>query len=66
MRLQFKRQAYQAASVDAVVDCFQGQPKSSGVKYRIDPGLAKDPQQTLPSFDDLSGHKNWSIWVYRG
>ncbi|QUC00702.1 type III restriction-modification system endonuclease [Cellulosimicrobium cellulans] len=38
MRLQFKVQGYQTKAVDAVVECFAGQPKSSGVEYRIDPG----------------------------
>ncbi|MFO0941559.1 MAG: DEAD/DEAH box helicase family protein [Pirellulales bacterium] len=63
MKLQFKKQTYQAASVEAVVDCFQGQPKSTGVKYRVDPGRAKDPQQSLPSFDEVSGFKNESIAI---
>ncbi|MEX1115323.1 MAG: DEAD/DEAH box helicase family protein [Akkermansiaceae bacterium] len=40
MKLKFKHQAYQADSVRAVVDCFQGQPKASGLKYAIDPGSA--------------------------
>ena len=38
MRLQFKVQQYQTDAVDAVVDCFAGQPKVDGVSYRIDPG----------------------------
>ncbi|MCC2333616.1 type III restriction-modification system endonuclease [Cellulomonas wangsupingiae] len=38
MRLQFKVQDYQTAAVDAVLECFAGQPKSSGVEYRVDPG----------------------------
>jgi type III restriction enzyme len=56
MKLQFKRQSYQAASVEAVVDCFQGQPKSTGVMYRVDPGARN---QSLPGFDE--GFKNASI-----
>ncbi|XZE20316.1 type III restriction-modification system endonuclease [Pirellulaceae bacterium SH449] len=63
MKLQFKKQTYQAASVEAVVDCFQGQPKSTGVKYRVDPGRAKEPQQSLPNFDEVSGFKNSSIAI---
>lgn len=59
MKLQFKKQTYQAASVEAVVDCFQGQPKSTGVKYRVDPGRAKDPQQSLPGFDEVRTGKIW-------
>jgi type III restriction enzyme len=38
MKLQFKVQQYQTDAVDAVVDCFAGQPKHDGVSYRIDPG----------------------------
>jgi type III restriction enzyme len=38
MKLKFKHQAYQLDSVQAVVDCFLGQPKVTGLKYSIDPG----------------------------
>ena len=38
MKLQFKVQQYQTDAVDAVVECFTGQPKHDGVSYRIDPG----------------------------
>jgi len=38
MKLKFKVQAFQTDAVNAVVDCFAGQPKSEGVSYRIDPG----------------------------
>ncbi len=40
MKLKFKQQAYQTDAVQAVVDCFAGQPKSRGFKYAIDPGRA--------------------------
>ncbi len=38
MKLKFKVQPYQTNAVEAVVDCFAGQPMVSGVTYRIDPG----------------------------
>lgn len=38
MKLKFKKQAYQTHAVDAVVECFAGQPFSAGFKYQIDPG----------------------------
>lgn len=38
MKLKFKKQLYQTAAVSSVTNCFKGQPPSSGVKYRIDPG----------------------------
>src|SRR4051812_6744564 len=41
MKLQFKVQPYQTEAVDAVVDVFSGQPRRSGISYRIDPGQIK-------------------------
>ena len=38
MKLKFKVQPYQTNAVEAVVDCFAGQPKVDGLTYRIDPG----------------------------
>lgn len=38
MKLKFKVQPYQTDAVNAVVDCFAGQPMSNGITYRIDPG----------------------------
>jgi len=39
MKLQFTHKAYQAAAVEAVADCFAGQPKAEGgISYRLDPG----------------------------
>jgi type III restriction enzyme len=38
MKLKFKHQAYQTNAVESVIDCFEGQPISSGIRYRIDPG----------------------------
>ena len=39
MKLKFKTQAYQTAAVQALVDCFAGQPNvPGGVRYRLDPG----------------------------
>lgn len=57
MKLKFKTQAYQTAAVQAVVDCFKGQPPASteAISYRIDPGKARK------NVDDLfaaSGFKN--------
>ena len=36
--LKFKQLPYQTEAVEAVVDCFAGQPKLSALTYRIDPG----------------------------
>ena len=38
MKLKFKVQPYQTNAVNNVVDCFAGQPMTSGLTYRIDPG----------------------------
>jgi type III restriction enzyme len=57
MKLKFKTQAYQSAAVQAVVDCFKGQPPAfaEAITYRIDPGQAKKGTEDL--FSD-SGFKN--------
>ncbi|KQV77880.1 restriction endonuclease subunit R [Nocardioides sp. Root122] len=41
MKLQFKNQQYQTEAVGAVVDVFAGQPRRTGISYRIDPGRVK-------------------------
>lgn len=41
MKLQFKIQSYQTEAVDSVVDVFAGQPRRTGITYRIDPGKVK-------------------------
>src|ERR1044072_5103824 len=35
---QFKQLAYQSVATEAVVDCFEGQPRIEGLAYQIDPG----------------------------
>lgn len=56
-KLKFKIQAYQTAAVQAVVDCFKGQPTATpaAISYRIDPG------KISPGTEDLfaeAGFKN--------
>ncbi|SFM80855.1 type III restriction-modification system endonuclease [Methanolobus profundi] len=66
MKLKFKNQAYQTRAVDAVVNCFKGQPNTAGIGYRIDPGVekAKDGKLYQETFlhkgwvDEISGFKN--------
>lgn len=53
MKLKFKTQAYQTNAVEAVVDCFTGQPMRDGLVYRIDPG-----QQAQTAAFDVEGFKN--------
>lgn len=57
MKLKFKTQAYQSAAVNAVVDCFMGQPPASfeAITYRIDPGQSRRGTEDLFS---ESGFKN--------
>jgi type III restriction enzyme len=62
MKLKFKVQPYQTNAVESVVDCFAGQVNTSGIAYRIDPGvnkklLAQEP--TLPGMGiEQTGFKN--------
>ncbi|SMF44256.1 type III restriction-modification system endonuclease [Desulfovibrio gilichinskyi] len=53
MKLKFKKQAYQTRAVEAVVDCFKGQPYAMGLNYRIDPGHQLDIGETGFKNDDL-------------
>lgn len=57
MKLKFKMQSYQSAAVQAVVECFNGQPPASAEasNYRIDPGQMK--QGTGELFTE-TGFKN--------
>jgi len=58
MKLKFKKQLYQTAAVSSVTNCFKGQPPSSGVKYRIDPGSVVE--QTL---FEAEGFKNEDLRI---
>ncbi len=60
MKLKFKVQDYQTSAVEAVVDCFAGQPFRSGLSYRMDPGTKK--QASL----DEHGFKNEDIRLTDG
>ena len=63
MKLQFKHQAYQANAVRAVVDCFQGQTKSTGLKYAVDPGAAT-PKGFVPlPGTELEGFANAALAI---
>lgn len=50
MKLKFKKQAYQTAAVDSVVDCFEGQPPTPPLQYRIDPGQQPKSGQEIIEF----------------
>lgn len=50
MKIKFKSQPYQTEAVDAVVQCFEGQPKHEAFKYTIDPGNAQQMRSTEDGF----------------
>jgi len=60
MKLKFKNQAYQTAAVQAVVDCFAGQPPASpeAASYRIDPGKQARGQTIGSTLGEDAGFKN--------
>ncbi len=58
MKLQFKVQGYQTAAVDAVVECFAGQPFVSPERYLLDPG--KGRRLDVSMFDE-SGMRNGAM-----
>ncbi|MEM6898754.1 MAG: DEAD/DEAH box helicase family protein [Pseudomonadota bacterium] len=57
MKLKFKVQSYQTNAVNDVVDCFAGQSMTSGLTYRIDPGVITEGQQLRPEAE-YEGFKN--------
>ena len=62
MKLQFKVQQYQTEAVDAVVDCFAGQPTARRAsRYRIDPGKASRGTDDLFERGRGSGLRNAEI-----
>jgi type III restriction enzyme len=62
MKLKFKQQAYQTAAVEAVVNCFAGQPYQTGINYRIDTGLIAGQADQTTVFEE-SGFKNGDIKI---
>ena len=60
MKLKFKTQAYQTTAVQAVVDCFKGQPLASpeSISYRIDPGKQAKGQTIGSTLDSGAGFRN--------
>lgn len=66
MKLKFKKQAYQTNAVEAVADCFAGQPKREGLNYRIDPGRAVDASGQAVAALESSGYKNADLALTPG
>jgi len=58
MNFKFKQQGFQTEAVMAVADCFAGQPLTTGVTYRIDPGRTVETTGQIRLDDELSGFKN--------
>ncbi len=58
MKLKFKKQGYQTNAVEAVADCFAGQPKREGLNYRMDPGRAADASGQVAAALETAGFKN--------
>src|SRR6056297_1940031 len=50
MKIKFKSQPYQTDAVDAVVDCFEGQPRQDALKYTIDPGADRQARLEVDGF----------------
>ncbi len=63
MKLKFKKQAYQTNAVDAVADCFAGQPKREGLNYRVDPGRAADASGQAVAALETVGFKNADLAI---
>ena len=61
MKLRFKIQEYQTRAVEAVVDCFAGQPPSEGITYRVDPGKSQSAQVDM--FSEIPGLRNADLAI---
>ncbi|MBK7120795.1 MAG: DEAD/DEAH box helicase family protein [Comamonadaceae bacterium] len=66
MKLKFKKQAYQTNAVEAVADCFAGQPKREGLNYRMDPGRAVDANGQEVAALETVGFKNADLALTPG
>lgn len=66
MKLKFKKQAYQTNAVEAVADCFAGQPKREVLNYRIDPGRAVDAGGQVVTPLESAGFKNADLALTPG
>ena len=66
MKLKFKKQAYQTNAVEAVADCFAGQPKREGLNYRMDPGRAVDAGGQVVTPLESAGFKNADLALTPG
>ena len=66
MKLKFKKQAYQTNAVEAVADCFAGQPKREGAIFRVDPGRTVDANGQLTTGLETDGFKNADLELTPG
>jgi type III restriction enzyme len=66
VKLKFKKQAYQTIAVEAVVECFAGQPKREGLIYRVDPGRAMDTSGQAVAALETDGFKNADLALTLG
>lgn len=66
MKLKFKKQGYQTNAVEAVADCFTGQPKREGLNYRMDPGRAVDASGQAVAALESAGFKNADLALTPG
>ena len=66
MKLKFKKQAYQTNAVEAVADCFAGQPKREAINYRVDPGRAVDASGQTTAALEMDGFKNADLALTPG
>jgi type III restriction enzyme len=65
MKLKFKKQEFQTKAVEAVIDCFKGQPFSQGLGYLMDPGVNRfhPDQYSMTSVNEMEGFKNSDLLI---
>ena len=63
MKIRFKHQPYQQKAVDAVIKCFDGQPRKEGVQYRVDPGKRDIVGRQLQFEVEEAGFRNHELVI---
>jgi type III restriction enzyme len=65
VKIRFKHQPYQERAVEAIVRCFEGQPRKEGVEYRVDPGRVQVPKDRLDlqTVEEETGFRNHELLI---
>lgn len=63
LNIKFKQLPYQTEAMEALVDCFAGQPKLTALSYRIDPGREARKGEIITADILTDGFKNADLML---